>query len=80
MFMSRRVEWLCGGRLLEEIEEDAGEDTGEDGVFEEGVGMEDVREGRVEVLSDGLGECVGTGIGFGDEGGISGVEGVEVWG
>ena len=60
--------------------EDAGEDTGEDVGFEGGVDMEDVREGRVEVLGDGLGECVGAGIGFGDEGGISGVEGVEAWG
>ena len=41
-----------------------------------GVDMEDVREGRVEVLGDGLGECVGAG----GMGGISGVGGVGVWG
>ena len=58
--------------------EDVREDTGEDVGFEGGVDMEDVGEGRVGVLGDGLGECVRAGIGFGNEGGISGVEGVEV--
>lgn len=79
IFIRRRVEWFCGGRLFEGVEEDAGEDAGEDGGFEGGVDMEDVREGRVEVLGDGLGECAGAGVGFGDEGGISGVGGIEVW-
>ena len=57
-----------------EVEEVDVEDVREGG----GVDVEDVREGRVGVVGDSLGKRVGAGIGFMDEGGISGIGGV--WG